>query len=60
MPTYRYKCPYCHECFEVDRKISEYSPVEQCPNCSGDAKRVFTPIGTIPFEGSYNKDNRGR
>jgi len=59
MPTYRYKCPYRCGCFEVDRKLSEYSEVEQCPNCSATSDRVYTPIGTIFTGGGfYCTDNK--
>lgn len=39
MPTYCYVCPKCNMEFEIDKKISEYEPHEECPECHEPANR---------------------
>lgn len=58
MPRYDYRCTECGRGFEVSRPIG-HRPNEACPECEGDAKRVFTPVGVV-FKGSgfHNTDYR--
>lgn len=61
MPTYEYKCTKCSNDFEVFQSIND-EPVKTCPECGGEVKKVFAPVGTI-FKGpgfyvnDYKKDN---
>lgn len=50
MPLYDYKCTKCGHIFEVQQRISE-EPLEFCPNCKGEIKRLISAAGII-FKGS--------
>lgn len=53
--TYEYICRECGR-FEVTKSMHDASRVENCPTCSTQGRRVFTPFGitgTKPFEASY-------
>ena len=39
MPFYKYVCDNCKEIHEIERKISEYNPNENCPICNQSMKR---------------------
>jgi len=56
MPTYDFRCTSCSERFEVTRAMGG-AVDECCPECGGEAKRVFTPVG-VAFKGSgfHNTD----
>lgn len=58
MPAYDYRCITCDERFEVTRSSSDKTEV-RCPECGGETKRVFTPLG-VHFKGSgfHNTDYR--
>ncbi|MBN2405343.1 MAG: FmdB family transcriptional regulator [Coriobacteriia bacterium] len=58
MPAYDFRCTVCDTTFEIVRKFSDSSDV-LCPECGGQTKRVFTPVG-VHFKGSgfYNTDSR--
>lgn len=58
MPTYEYACKSCGEHLEVVQSFKD-EPLTTCPNCSGDLRKVFSPIG-ITFKGSgfYKTDSR--
>ena len=58
MPSYDFKCVKCAHICEVTRPGSDDSPVP-CPECGGDTKQVFHPVG-VHFKGSgfHNTDNR--
>ncbi|GAB4285347.1 MAG: hypothetical protein Kow0067_08070 [Coriobacteriia bacterium] len=58
MPTYDYRCRNCDATFEINRPIGDGSAV-CCPECGGETKRVFTPVGVV-FKGSgfHNTDYR--
>lgn len=61
MPTYEYECSLCHCRFERRQRFDEDS-VSTCPQCHGEAHRVFHPV-PIVFKGSgfYSTDHgRGR
>ena len=60
MPTYEYRCTNCGEHLEVVQSFSE-EPLTECPNCGGQLRKVFSPVGIV-FKGSgfYKTDNRGR
>lgn len=59
MPTYEYRCNSCGEHLEVVQSFSD-KPLTTCPNCSGQLRKVFSPVGIV-FKGSgfYKTDNRG-
>ena len=58
MPIYEYECSNCGLRFEQHQHISD-DPVKVCPECAGEVRRVFHPVGVI-FKGSgfYVTDNR--
>lgn len=60
MPSYDYRCRACDRVFELTRSLSDSSPVS-CPECGGDTKRIFTPVGVV-FKGSgfHNTDYKPR
>jgi putative FmdB family regulatory protein len=59
MPTYEYRCRNCGEHLEVVQSFKD-DPLTECPNCAGELRKVFSPIG-IAFKGSgfYRNDSRG-
>jgi putative FmdB family regulatory protein len=58
MPTYEYECTKCRRHFERHQHITD-APIQTCPECGGQVRRVFYPVGVI-FKGSgfYVTDNR--
>jgi putative FmdB family regulatory protein len=58
MPTYEYACRSCGEHLEVVQSFKD-DPLKECPNCKGELRKVFAPIG-IAFKGSgfYKTDSR--
>ncbi len=58
MPTYEYECTQCRRHFERHQRITD-APIQTCPECGGQVRRVFYPVGVI-FKGSgfYVTDNR--
>ena len=58
MPTYEYECTKCRIHFERHQRITD-APIQTCPECGGQVRRVFYPVGVI-FKGSgfYVTDNR--
>ena len=58
MPTYEYRCNSCGEHLEVVQSFSE-KPLTKCPNCSGQLRKVFSPVGIVfKRSGFYKTDNR--
>ena len=61
MPIYEYECSLCHSRFDQRQRFDE-EPVSICPQCQGEARRVFHSV-PILFKGSgfYSTDHgRGR
>ena len=58
MPTYEYRCNSCGEHLEAVQSFSD-KPLTKCPNCGGELRKVFSPVGIV-FKGSgfYKTDNR--
>jgi len=58
MPIYEYKCDDCSTRFELRCNFSD-EPESFCPECKGQARRVFSPVPVI-FKGSgfYTTDSR--
>ncbi len=58
MPTYEYKCETCGIRFDRIQHFDE-APLKECPECHGECRRVFSPVGII-FKGSgfYSTDHR--
>ncbi|MEZ5237943.1 MAG: FmdB family zinc ribbon protein [Microthrixaceae bacterium] len=58
MPTYEYSCRDCGHGFEIQQAMSD-DPLTTCPDCSGELRKVFHPVG-IAFKGSgfYKNDAR--
>ena len=58
MPTYEYACKKCGEHLEVVQSFKD-DPLTECPNCGGELRKVFSPVG-ITFKGSgfYKPDSR--
>ncbi len=60
MPTYVYRCSSCEEELEVVQSFTD-EPLTLCPNCDGELRKVFHPVGVV-FKGSgfYKTDNRSK
>ena len=58
MPTYDYECGSCRNKFELRCGFHE-DPAVSCPECQGEARRLFAPVPII-FKGSgfYTTDHR--
>ena len=58
MPLYEYRCRNCNHQFEIQQSFSD-DALTECPECSGDLRKVFNPVG-ISFKGSgfYKNDSR--
>lgn len=51
MPTYEYKCLKCGHQFEVLQSIKA-SPIDKCPVCFGNVKKLISAGGVPIFKGS--------
>jgi putative FmdB family regulatory protein len=60
MPVYEYKCTKCSTKFDRRRGFHETAE-EECPVCSSEAQRVFSPV-PIVFKGSgfYVTDSKSK
>lgn len=60
MPTYVYRCQTCGEELEIVQSFTD-EPLTICPNCDGELRKVFHPVGVV-FKGSgfYKTDNRSK
>jgi len=58
MPMYEYECMICGMRFERRQHFND-PPLQQCPECRGEVRRVFSPPAIV-FKGSgfYVTDNR--
>ena len=58
MPIYEYECRDCGKRFERMQSFHD-EPIRVCPECGGETRRVFHPVGVI-FKGSgwYINDSR--
>lgn len=58
MPTYEYLCNECEHAFEAVQSFTE-AAIENCPNCSGEVRKVYNNVGVV-FKGSgfYKTDSR--
>ncbi|MBI4186153.1 MAG: zinc ribbon domain-containing protein [Chloroflexi bacterium] len=58
MPIYEYECKKCRTRFEMRRCFDEDGG-SPCPQCGGQAWRIFSPVGII-FKGAgfYVTDSR--
>ena len=59
MPTYEYKCLDCGIQFDRFQGITE-DPIQECPECSGQTKRLIGAGAGLIFKGSgfYTTDYR--
>ena len=51
MPTYEYKCLDCGIQFDRFQRITE-DPIQECPECSGQTKRLIGAGAGLIFKGS--------
>ena len=62
MPTYPYLCPNCDERFSVDKKMSESSRAESCPECETEvAEQTYagrTMRGYVSTEGNWSSGKK--
>lgn len=60
MPVYEYRCRACGHEFEIQQAMSD-DPLTVCPECGGELRKVFSPVG-IAFKGSgfYKTDSGSR
>ena len=47
MPVYEYRCNSGCENYEVWRSIDERQKETNCPSCSSEGVRIFTPIMSL-------------
>ena len=59
MPTYEYKCLDCSVQFDQFQSITE-DPIQECPECTGQVKRLISAGAGLIFKGSgfYTTDYR--
>lgn len=59
MPTYEYVCDECEHLFEKFQSMTD-DPIETCPKCDGDVRRLISGGAGLVFKGSgfYITDNR--
>ncbi len=58
MPTYEYRCTKCGEHLEVVQSFKD-APLTECPNCSGELRKVYSPVGIVlKGSGFYKTDSR--
>lgn len=59
MPTYEYECAKCAHKFEQFQNITA-KPIQECPKCGGNVKRLIGSGSGIIFKGSgfYATDYR--
>jgi putative FmdB family regulatory protein len=58
VPTYTYLCPRCGE-FEQQQTMSD-SPLESCPRCGGEVKRVIAAGPGFIMKGKGSAANCGQ
>lgn len=51
MPTYEYQCLNCGYRFEAFQRVSD-EPLERCPKCQGEVKRLISGGTGVIFKGS--------
>jgi len=51
MPVYEYSCTNGCENYEVWRRIDERQQETNCPACTAEGRRVFTPV--MSLNGSF-------
>jgi len=58
MPVYEYQCKKCRHQFELKQSFDD-DPIVTCPQCGGEAKRIFSPVPII-FKGPgfYTTDSK--
>ena len=61
MPTYDYKCLDCNYTFEEFQKMTD-NPLETCPSCNGNLKRLIGAGAAPIFKGSgfYQTDYKNK
>jgi len=61
MPTYDYKCLECNHSFELFQQMSA-KPVDVCPECNGNVKRLIGAGSGPIFKGSgfYQTDYKNK
>lgn len=60
MPLYEYQCQACGVRFERRQHVDD-EPVRVCPECGGETRRLFQPVGVVfKGKGFYVTDSRGK
>ncbi|KPK99080.1 MAG: FmdB family transcriptional regulator [candidate division Zixibacteria bacterium SM23_73_2] len=59
MPTYEYLCQSCGFKFDAFQRMTD-EPLEKCPQCKGELKRLISGGGGLIFKGAgfYATDYR--
>lgn len=58
MPLYEYQCEVCGVRFERRQHMND-EPVRICPECGGEVRRLFQPVGIVfKGKGFYTTDSR--
>ena len=59
MPIYEYKCDECGHQFETKQRMAE-DPLETCPECEGDVRRLINGGLTPMMKGSRKGGGGGK
>jgi putative FmdB family regulatory protein len=58
MPLYEYECIACGVRFERRQHMAD-DPVELCPECGGEVRRLIQPVGVVfKGKGFYVTENK--
>ena len=52
MPLYEFKCSRCGKDYEVIKGFDEDADHDICPDCKGEAERVFSGAPAVEYHGS--------
>lgn len=52
MPLYEFRCRKCGKRYEVIKGFSEDADHDICPDCNGEAERVFSGAPAVEYHGS--------
>ena len=48
---YDFECKKCNKVYEVEQKMTETTDSTPCPDCGGEANKVFLTPNSIVFSG---------
>ena len=45
MPIFEYECERCHRVFELKLPMEQFAKMQECPKCTGRARRIPSRLG---------------